>query len=49
VGDDDAQLLVGRGVEVDAVGVARRDMGAGIQPRAGAGIRDRRIVSCEVA
>jgi len=47
--DDDAEPLVIQGVEVDAVGVARPDLGAGIDPRAGASVRDRRIVSREVA
>src|SRR4029450_2468187 len=43
--DDAAEPFVVRGVEVGAGGVARPDVGAGVDPRAGARVRDRRIVS----
>jgi hypothetical protein len=48
LGDDHAGAFVGWGVQVDAV-VARPDVGAGVDEGAGASVRDRRVLACEVA
>jgi hypothetical protein len=49
LGDDHAEAFVGWGVQVDAVVVARLDVGAGVDEGAGASVRDRRVLACEVA